>query len=69
MNWFEAFMSKNKTVKKYFKMFLYWKGMKSIEKAAFSSTYKTVWVAGPSIEYTKKIEPLKNIIRRFTHAS
>jgi len=46
-------------------MFVYWKGMRSIESAAFSSTYKTVWCAGPSIEYTKKIEPIKDIILRF----
>ena len=27
------------------------KGMKSLKNAAFSSTYKTVWCAGPSIEF------------------
>lgn len=61
-------LTKNKWVKKYFKMFIYWKGMRSVEKAAFSSTYQTVWVAGPSIEYTKKVEPMKDIVKRFTHA-
>ena len=38
--------------------------MKSVEKAAFSATYKTVWCAGPSIEYTKSIESVSTIIER-----
>lgn len=63
-NWLEARLSKNKTLKKYVKMLTMYKGMKAVEKAAFSATYKTMWCAGPSIEYTKKIEPLGNIINR-----
>ena len=39
-------------------------GMRATEKAAKKATYKTVWVAGPSIEYTKSIEPIKEIIDR-----
>jgi len=45
-------------------MITFFKGMKSAEKAAFSSTYKTVWCAGPSIEYTKEILPTKEIINQ-----
>ena len=45
-------------------MLTYSKGMKSVEKAAFSATYKTVWCAGPSIEYTKSIESVRTIIER-----
>ena len=45
-------------------MITYYKGMKAVENAAFAATYKTVWVAGPSIEFVKKIEPVKNIIER-----
>ena len=45
-------------------MLTYSKGMKSVEKAAFSATYKTVWCAGPSIEYTKSIESVSTIIER-----
>ena len=37
-------------------------GMKATEKAAKKATYKTVWVAGPSIEHTKEILPVKDII-------
>ena len=64
-NWLEQLMSKNKKIKKWVKMITYFKGMKSVENAAFSSTYKTVWCAGPSIEYTKGILPLKEIVRNF----
>jgi len=66
-NWLEKMMSKNKQIKKWIKMLTFLKGMKSIEKAALSSTYKTVWCAGPSIEYTKKILPLRKIIKVLTH--
>jgi len=38
--------------------------MKATEKAATQVTYKTVWVAGPSIEDTKAILPVKEIVQR-----
>ena len=60
-NWFEKLLSKNKKLKKYAKMLTFYKGMKSVEKAAFTSTYETVWCAGPSIEYTKAIRSVKEI--------
>ena len=63
-NTFERMLAKNKRLKKYVKMLTYSKGMKSVEKAAFSATYKTVWCAGPSIEYTKSIESVSTIIQR-----
>jgi nitronate monooxygenase len=65
-NWLEKLMSKNKKIKKWVKMITYFNGMKSLEKAAFSSTYNTVWCAGPSIEHTKEILPIKEIIKRLT---
>lgn len=37
-------------------------GMRATEKAAKEVTYKTVWVAGPSIEHTKAILPVKDIV-------
>jgi len=61
-SWLERILSKNKKLKKWVKMFTFVKGMKSVEKAAFGATYKTVWVAGTAIENTKKILPLKTII-------
>jgi nitronate monooxygenase len=63
-NWLEKIMSKNKRIKKWVKMITYFRGMNSIKKAAFSGTYKTVWCAGPSIEHTKAILPLKQIIKK-----
>jgi nitronate monooxygenase len=38
--------------------------MKATEKAATQATYKTVWVAGPSIEQTTEILPTKDIVKR-----
>lgn len=61
-NWLERLLSRNKGLKKWVKMFTFMKGMKAVEKAAFSATYKTVWCAGPSIEHTKAIRPLKEIV-------
>ncbi len=62
-NWLERILSKNKRLKKWIKMFTFVKGMKSVEKAAFSATYKTVWVAGETIKYTKAIKPVKEIVK------
>lgn len=61
-NFLEWLLKKNKWLKKYVKMLIMVKGMKQIEKAAFSATYKNVWVAGPSIEHVKAIRPIKEII-------
>lgn len=60
----ESLLNKNKTVKKYAKMLTYYKGMKLLEKAAFSATYKSVWCAGPSIEFVKSIEPLDKFVQK-----
>lgn len=65
-NWLERAISKNKRIKKWVKMITYFKGMKSIKEAAFSSTYKTVWCAGPSIKYTTEILPIKLIVKKLT---
>ncbi|PIV93730.1 MAG: hypothetical protein COZ17_12045 [Flavobacteriaceae bacterium CG_4_10_14_3_um_filter_33_47] len=40
--------------------------MRVSENAATKVTYKTVWVAGPSIEHTKEILPTKAIIKNLT---
>jgi len=61
-NYLETFLNKNKRFKKIAKMITFYKGMKSIKKAAFSSTYKTVWCAGPSIEYVHDILPINQVI-------
>ncbi len=64
-NFVEGLLNKHKHLKKYAKMVTYYKGMKLLEKAAFSASYKTVWCAGSSIEFTEKIEPVRAIIERY----
>jgi nitronate monooxygenase len=64
-NFLEQILNKNKKIKKYAKMLTYYKGMKTIEQAAFAATYKTVWCAGPSIEFSTKIETVSTVINRF----
>lgn len=60
--WIERLLNKNKRLKKWVKMVRFSMGMKATEKAAKKATYKTVWVAGPSIEHTKEILPVKTIV-------
>lgn len=60
--WIENLLNKNRKLKKWVKMIRFSIGMKATEKAAKKATYKTVWVAGPSIEHTKSILPTKQII-------
>jgi nitronate monooxygenase len=42
--------------------------MKKLEKAAFSSTYQNVWCAGPSIEFTKEILSISEIVHNLKEA-
>jgi len=63
-NWFEKLLNKNKRLKKWMKALTFIKGMKSLRKAAFGATYKTMWCAGPSIEHVKEIKPLEEIIHQ-----
>ena len=61
-NFLEKVLNRNKWLKKYIKMLIFKRGMKTMEKAAFSATYRNVWVAGPSIEYVKSIKPVAEIV-------
>ena len=65
--WLESVLNKNKTLKKWVKMIRFSIGMNATKKAATKATYKTVWVAGPSIEHTKEILPTKEIINRLVN--
>lgn len=65
-NFLEKLMQKNKTFKKYIKMIISFRAMSSLRKAAFSTTYKTVWSAGPTIEHVKEIRSIKNIVQQLT---
>lgn len=61
-NWFERLLNKNKRLKKWMKALTFVRGSKRLQEAAFSTTYKTVWCAGPSIEHVHAIRPMKAII-------
>ena len=61
-NFIESLLSKNKKLKKFIKMLTFYKGTKALQKAAFSTTYDTVWCAGPSIEGVKSIRPVKQVV-------
>lgn len=63
-SWIESVLNKNKKLKKWVKMIRFTIGMKAVANAANKATYKTVWVAGPSIEFTKSILPVKDIIKK-----
>lgn len=65
-NWLEWILNNNKTLKKYAKMIIAFKGMKAVEKAAFGATYKTVWCAGPAIEHVHSIRPMAEIVQTLT---
>ncbi len=59
---FEKFLNKNKALKKWVKMFRFMIGTKDVTKAATEITYKTVWVAGPSIENVDSVLPISKIV-------
>ncbi len=59
----EAFLNKNRRMKKIAKSITFYKGMKLLKKAAFTTTYQSVWCAGPSIEYVHAIKPVKVVVQ------
>ena len=61
-NAFERFLFKNKWLKKYFKMFRWFKGTQMFKKSAFAATYKTVWCAGPSLEGVHSIRYVSQVV-------
>ncbi|RXP63643.1 nitronate monooxygenase [Lutibacter sp. HS1-25] len=63
-SWIERVLNKNKKLKKWVKMIRFTIGMRATENAATKVTYKTVWVAGPSIEHTKEILSVKEIVQK-----
>lgn len=62
--WLESVLNKNKKLKKWVKMIRFSIGMNATKNAATKATYKTVWVAGPSIKHTTKILTVKEIVNR-----
>lgn len=62
-SFFESLLLKNKTLKKYVKMFVAFKGMKKIENSMNKASYKSMWCAGPAIEHVHSVRPLKEILK------
>jgi len=63
-SWIEQVLNKNRSLKKWVKMIRFSIGMSATKNAATKATYKTVWVAGPSIEHSKEILPVKEIVAK-----
>jgi len=63
-SWIESVLNKNKSLKKWVKMIRFLIGTNAVTNAATKATYKTVWVAGPSIEHTTEILPVHKIIEK-----
>ncbi|MDG1901077.1 MAG: nitronate monooxygenase [Bacteroidales bacterium] len=61
--WITRKLTNNKRLKKIIKFIIMSKGMNSLKKAATKPTYKTVWVAGPSIQNITKINSVTDIIK------
>ena len=65
--WIESVLNKNKKLKKWVKMIRFSIGMNATKNAATKVTYKTVWVAGPSIEHTKEILSTRDIVAKLVN--
>ena len=66
-NFLEWILHHNRPLKKWVKMLIALRGMKAVEKAAFSATYKTVWCAGPAIDHVDAVLPIKEILEKIIH--
>lgn len=58
----ERFLFRNKWLKKYFKMFRWFRGTQMFKKSALEATYKTVWCAGPSLEGVHSIRHVSQVV-------
>lgn len=58
----ESILNKNRRLKKWAKALTFIRGMKQLEKAAFSATYRTVWCAGPTVKYVHATKPVRAVI-------
>ena len=65
--WIESVLNKNKKLKKWVKMIRFSIGMNATKNAATKVTYKTVWVAGTSIEHTKEILSTRDIVAKLVN--
>ncbi len=66
-SWIESLLNKNKKLKKWVKMIRFLIGTNAVTNAATKATYKTVWVAGPSIKHTHSILTVKEIVSKLVN--
>ena len=64
-NWLEKILSKNRTIRKYFKMLVQYRGMKWMEKSAKPGSYQTLWCAGQSVAMIDSKESVEKIVQDF----
>jgi nitronate monooxygenase len=61
-NWIEKLMTKNPTLKKWFKMFVQLRGMQKLERSVLPNNYLQLWCAGKSVELINNIASCEEII-------
>jgi nitronate monooxygenase len=66
-SWIESILNINGSLKKWVNSIRYSNGERAMKRAVSEITYKTVWVAGPSIEHTNAILPTKEIISKLVN--
>ena len=59
----EAYLNRHRRIKKISKIVTGVKGMNILKKSAFSTTYKTVWCAGPTIEFVSDVLTTEQIVQ------
>ncbi|HKK66617.1 MAG TPA: nitronate monooxygenase [Bacteroidales bacterium] len=59
-----CFLYRHKKLRRFLKGLAMKRGMKALEKAAFSASYKTVWVAGPAISNVHSIVSVKERVEQ-----
>ena len=62
-NWFEKWMSRNSTTKKYFKMLIQRRGFTWLEDSVKPGNYNSLWCAGQTVEMINDIKPVKEIVK------
>ncbi len=62
-NMFERFLSNNRSIRKYYKMLVQYRGMKLMDRAAQVPTYKDVWCAGQSSGLIHDVKPVGEILQ------
>jgi nitronate monooxygenase len=63
----ERLMNRHKWLKKYIRMIIALRGMKTIEQSANGASYKTLWCAGQTIEYVHSVRPMHEIVHDLTN--